>query len=113
MPDIKLSARLSLIASLVPPGSSVVDVGTDHGYIPVYLALNGSAEKITATDINEAPLNKAVETAEKFGVRDRIDFRLGNGLECVLPDNADLFRSLHDKVNVLGKHAPIRRFQLR
>lgn len=92
---IKLSSRLQEIASFVPPGSAVADIGTDHGYIPVWLAQKGIANKITAADINQGPLDHARQTAETYGVSDQIQFRLCNGLD--FPDSAS-----HNTVIIAG-----------
>ena len=35
---LRLSERLKLVASFVPEGSRIADIGTDHGYAPIYLA---------------------------------------------------------------------------
>ena len=51
-----LSARLSVVAEFVKSGSSVCDVGTDHGYLPAFLYLSGKCKRVTATDIKEKPL---------------------------------------------------------
>ena len=32
-----LSKRLKTVADLVTSGNIVADVGTDHGYVPIYL----------------------------------------------------------------------------
>ena len=37
--EVKLSKRLERIASFVQPGSRVADIGTDHGYVPIWLEL--------------------------------------------------------------------------
>lgn len=80
MERIKLSPRLQAIAELVPKGSSVVDVGTDHGYIPVWLAQTGEYGPITAGDINEGPLRNARLSAEEYDVSHQIRFELCSGL---------------------------------
>ena len=80
MAQIKLSDRLLAIARLVPALGGVADVGTDHGYIPVWLAQNGHSGKIFATDINEAPLRHAEMTAAEFGLENAISFALCDGL---------------------------------
>lgn len=81
MAIIKLSNRLQAIASYVSFGAKVADIGTDHGYIPVWLAQNEIAAQITAADINEGPLDHAKRTAAEYGVSDKIGFRLCSGLE--------------------------------
>ncbi len=80
MAQIKLSDRLEAIAGLVPPLGGVADVGTDHGYIPVWLAQNGHNGNIFASDINEAPLLHAKMTAAEYGQEKRICFKLCDGL---------------------------------
>ncbi len=77
---IKLSPRLEAIAKLPPSGGSVADVGTDHGYIPVWLAQNGHSGALFATDINNEPLSHARQTAAEYGLSDRIKFHLCDGL---------------------------------
>jgi len=83
---IKLSARLLTLAKLVPTFGGVADVGTDHGYIPVWLAQNGHKSKLFATDINSAPLEHAKQTATEYGQNDKISFYLCDGLSAL---NAD------------------------
>lgn len=80
MEHIKLSPRLHAIAGLVPNGSSVVDVGTDHGYIPVWLAQTGRYGALAASDVNEGPLQNARTSAAEHDVSDSIRFELCSGL---------------------------------
>ena len=80
MAIIKLSNRLQAIASFVSYGAKVADIGTDHGYIPVWLAQNNIAFQITAADIKKGPLDHAIRTAAEYGVSDKIHFRLCSGL---------------------------------
>lgn len=80
MASIKLSDRLLAIAQLIPPSGGVADVGTDHGYIPVWLVQNGHNGKLFATDINIAPLEHAKQTATEYGLDDKIEFQLCDGL---------------------------------
>lgn len=81
--------RLKKIASNIEPGIGFADVGTDHGYIPAALALGGYTGRIYATDINSAPLQSAVRTAEEAGVADRITFRCCDGLALCDPEAID------------------------
>jgi len=78
---IKLSLRLQAIADMVDFGVSVIDVGTDHGYIPVYLTQKRHVRNVTASDINEGPLDRARLSAAEYGVLDRITFVLRDGLK--------------------------------
>ena len=81
MRDLILTPRLSAIAALAAGGKRITDVGTDHGQIPVWLALHARAEALTATDIRKAPLQNAMRTAREQGVSDRIRFVLCDGLD--------------------------------
>ncbi len=83
-----LSLRLSAIAGLVPQNANVCDVGTDHGFLPVFLKKRGDVNRIIATDINEKPLKKAEDNIKKSGV-DGISLRLCDGLEGVKPGEVD------------------------
>ncbi|WP_252230191.1 class I SAM-dependent methyltransferase [Clostridium sp. ZBS15] len=75
-----LSKRLNWILEYVDKCDAVMDVGTDHGYIPIYLVKNKMVEKVIASDINKDPLQKAKINASLDGVIDKIDLRLGGGL---------------------------------
>lgn len=81
MTQIKLSKRLAAIAALIPTSGGVIDVGTDHGFIPVWLQQNGHRGKILATDINPDPLENAIDTAIEYKVVDEISFFLCDGLK--------------------------------
>ncbi len=85
MNDIKLSERLALIASLVR-GGSAADIGTDHGFVPLFLMREGVCEKLILTDVNEGPLRKAEENIRLFGLDPALfDLRLGSGLSVLRP----------------------------
>ena len=76
-----MNKRLQAICSLICQGRGVVDVGTDHGYIPVALAQNGYAGKIIASDICPGPLQAARNSAKSAAVDDKIEFLLCDGLD--------------------------------
>ncbi len=77
---IKLDGRLSRCAEFVRDGARVADIGTDHAYLPVYLALNGRIKSAIAADINKKPLESGAETINRFGVSDIVKTRLSDGL---------------------------------
>ena len=78
---IKISKRLCTAASYVRDGAIVADIGTDHAYLPIYLALHNEISKAIASDINEGPLKKAKENISKNCLDDRIETCLANGLD--------------------------------
>lgn len=75
-----LDARLRAAASLVRPGRNVCDIGTDHGYLPVWLAEQEHEGRITASDVNEKPLDSARHTIEADGYSHRITLLRSDGL---------------------------------
>ena len=88
MRDFTLTPRLRLLADWVPPGARLADIGTDHAYLPVWLRLHGRAASAIACDLREGPLARARETGRAWGA-DGIDYRLGDGLAVVSPEEAD------------------------
>lgn len=87
---MKLGDRLSSLATMVPPGSRIADVGTDHAYLPIYLAKNGHIERAVAVDINPGPFASARDAVLRTGMADVIDVRLGNGLQVITPGEVDV-----------------------
>ncbi len=88
MRDLELTPRLRFLADRVPSGARLADVGTDHAYLPVWLRLHGRVVSAIACDLREGPLSRARETGQTWGV-DGVEYRLGNGLEVVSPEEAD------------------------
>jgi len=80
---------MQCIADSVLRGGVVADIGTDHGFIPIWLLQNGRAEKVIMTDINEGPLAKAKRNAEEAGVLEGFELRLGDGLAPIADGEAD------------------------
>lgn len=86
---IPISKRLLCCAGFVEPGARVADIGTDHGYLGIYLLKNGAAQYVTACDLRPLPLQNARENAERFGVGTQMEFLLSDGLERVAPEKID------------------------
>lgn len=89
MNELALQPRLHKLASLVPDGARLVDVGTDHGFVPVKLLLEDRITSAIASDIGAAPLDHARRTAEKYDVMSRMEFRLCDGLSAIARDEVD------------------------
>ena len=85
--ETKITPRLKMVADLVPPCDLVADIGTDHGYLPIYLVKGGICKNAVAADINEGPLSAAKKNIAQTRVKDKIETRLSDGLKSI--DKAD------------------------
>ena len=84
-----LSPRLARLAAWVTPGSVVIDVGTDHAYIPIWLLQSGLSPRAYASDIKAGPLRNAAAGARRCGVEARLTLYLCDGLSACAPDSVD------------------------
>lgn len=84
-----LSKRLRTIISMVTPGEVVADIGTDHGYVPIELVKKGICKKGLAMDIGKGPLERAEAHIRSCKMDDRIAVRLSDGMDKLLPGEAD------------------------
>ncbi|MGI6752346.1 MAG: tRNA (adenine(22)-N(1))-methyltransferase [Anaerovoracaceae bacterium] len=80
---VRLSERLEIIASCITKGDRVADIGTDHGFLPIYLYQKELCSQIVLCDINKGPLDKARENISKHLPGEKMDLRLGDGLDPV------------------------------
>lgn len=78
---MELSKRLQAVADLVSEGMTIADVGTDHGYIPIYLLETGKCTKAIAMDVNKGPLLRAKEHIAEHGLGELIETRLSDGVK--------------------------------
>lgn len=86
---MEMSARLKLIAGFVTEGYVVADIGTDHGYIPIWLLKAGRVPRGIAMDIGKGPLKRAEENIKLYGYEDKIETRLSDGLKELKENEAD------------------------
>lgn len=75
-----ISKRLELVASFVPQGAVLLDVGSDHAYLPIELVEKGKIERAIAGEVVEGPYQSAVKNVESHGLKEKIQVRLANGL---------------------------------
>ena len=75
-----ISKRLELVASFVPQGTILLDVGSDHAYLPIELVERGQIEGAIAGEVVEGPYQSAVKKVEAHGLKEKIQVRLANGL---------------------------------
>lgn len=77
---MKLSPRLKAVSDAVGNCEILADVGTDHGYVPVYMLENQLCKKAYASDIREQPLSRAASTIRENGLEDKAFTYLSNGI---------------------------------
>ena len=89
MKFVQLSKRLLAATGMVTKGNIVADVGCDHAYTSIYLCQAGIAPKVIAMDVNKGPLVGAKAHVEEAGLSENIDIRLSDGLQRLIPGEAD------------------------
>ena len=77
----QLSERLLIVAAQVPPGTTVADIGSDHGMLPVHLVTTGSSPRCVAIELTQGPFDMCRHAVADAKLSNVIDVRLGNGLE--------------------------------
>ena len=75
-----ISKRLELVASFVPQGAVLLDVGSDHAYLPIELVERGQIEAAIAGEVVVGPYQSAVKNVDAHGLEEKIQVRLANGL---------------------------------
>lgn len=86
---IKLSDRLQMIADEINTGETMCDVGTDHGFLPIYLWEKGISPKVIMADVSKGSLDKARDNCRMYYPAETFDLRLGDGLAVLSPGEAD------------------------
>ena len=86
---MQLSQRLSSVASMVTAGNCLADVGTDHGYVPIYLYERKIIPRAIAMDVNKGPLERAALHIAESGMKEAIETRLSDGLTALKPGEAN------------------------
>ncbi len=87
--NIQLSKRLSAIGEMVTEGNRLVDVGCDHGYLPVYLVMNHRIPGAIAADVGKGPLERAREHICRYHMQNYIETRLCDGLSGISVGEGD------------------------
>jgi tRNA (adenine22-N1)-methyltransferase len=85
----QLSKRLETVVSYIPRGSKIADIGSDHAYLPCFAVRKGIAESAIAGEVVKGPYLSAEKQVKDACLQDKIEVRLGNGLEVIVPGEVD------------------------
>lgn len=86
---MQLSKRLLAVANLAAAGHCLADVGTDHGYIPIYLIEQGKFDRAIAMDVKQGPLLRAKENRDLHDLEEKMELRLSDGVTALRAGEAD------------------------
>ena len=90
IPDTRLRSAVPYLHR----GGRIIDVGTDHAYLPIYLVKEGFCAHALACDINQGPIDSARANISAAGLSDRISTLRTDGLhgcEKFAPDDVLIF----------------------
>jgi tRNA (adenine22-N1)-methyltransferase len=85
-----LKGRLKLIYDMIPTCDILADIGTDHALLPAYALLNKRCRRAVACDVKTGPLERAKKTLKKYMLEDRMELRIGSGLEPIRGHESDV-----------------------
>lgn len=77
---MEITSRLLAVARFVRGGTYLIDVGTDHAYLPIYLAENGKIDRALASDVHAGPCESARKHIAECGLTEKIEVRHTDGL---------------------------------
>lgn len=86
---VPLSGRLEAIVEMAGRGETVCDVGCDHAHVPIRLLQSKCFDRAIGMDVIAGPLGKAAGNLSLYGMEDRVELRLSDGLDACRPGEAD------------------------
>lgn len=99
---MKLSKRLDCVLALVEDNKSVIDIGCDHAYLAISIALNKNPKKVIASDNKIGPLNRAIENINKYNVNKIVIPKLGDGVDTIENDIDTIIITGMGGLNIVG-----------
>ncbi|MFS0575246.1 tRNA (adenine(22)-N(1))-methyltransferase TrmK [Sporosarcina sp. 179-K 3D1 HS] len=96
-----LSDRLASVASFVPTGTVVADIGSDHAYLPCYLVKSNKVSRAIAGEVVKGPYESAVRNVQREGLAESITVRMANGLDAVHEEDGV------DVITIAGMGGPL------
>ena len=78
-----MNLRLNSLAQMVDQGARIADIGTDHAYLPIQLVKENKIQFAIASDVAAGPLENAEKDIVTAGLKNKIETRMGSGLETI------------------------------
>ena len=104
-----LNKRLLTLSAFIEKEDIVLDIGCDHALLGIYLVLNKKI-KVIGSDINSGPLEKAKENLKKYHLENKIELRLGDGLECMSSDISTIVISGMGGLSIINILSDIKKY---
>ena len=76
-----ISLRLKSLVKYVDRNDKVIDIGCDHALLDIYLVKELNLNNVIVSDIHEKALESGIKNIRRYGLSDKIETRLGDGLE--------------------------------
>ena len=86
---MRISNRLKCISEFVEDNDKIIDIGCDHALLDIYLMNNKNNINLIASDIHEGAIKNAKKNISKHALLDKIDLRLGDGLNVINENEVD------------------------
>lgn len=86
---MRISNRLKCISEFVEDNDKIIDIGCDHALLDIYLMNNKNNINLIASDIHEGAIKNAKKNISKYALLDKIDLRLGDGLNVINENEVD------------------------
>lgn len=81
----KLSKRLQKVGDFVRKDAMLLDIGSDHAYLPIHLMQIGKIKHAIAGEVVQGPYDSAKKNVLAFGLENDVTVRLANGLAAFDP----------------------------
>jgi len=78
-----ISGRLKSLVKYINVKDKVIDIGTDHALLPIYLIKNKVLKTIVIADNKETALNNGINNIKLYKLTKQIIPKLGNGLAVI------------------------------
>ncbi len=87
---MKTNQRIDKVLEFIPTGSTVADIGCDHGYVLIKGVIEGKVVKGIGVDVSKGPFQQAISNLEEYRVQEKIEIRLGDGLKPLTEGECDI-----------------------